>query len=254
MLDDVRLYAPSSWQELSQKQLRYVFHLMSTFKDLTTVKTYMFFRFCNLNVIERTKDGWKCTYISEENKRKVVFLQRWQVTDFINNFKYVDSYEGMGVRLENVQGLHAVDIHLHGIAFIDYLNAEKAYQGYMASKDIVPMRNLFHILYRAADGTSNSSVNPSPAEMVGTFMWYSYVKTVFNNAFPNFFRPMSVNENDEDFDIIKSINGQIRALTEGDITKEDIVLHKDCWRALTELDAKAREAAEMKRIMDKNNK
>ena len=35
---------------------------------------------------------------------------------------------------------------------------------------------------------------------------------------------------------------QIRALTGGDITKEQAVLDADTWTALAELDAKAREA------------
>lgn len=39
---------------------------------------------------------------------------------------------------------------------------------------------------------------------------------------------------------------QLRALTGGDATKEAAVLRLDCWRALTELDATAREAHEFK--------
>ena len=37
------------------------------------------------------------------------------------------------------------------------------------------------------------------------------------------------------------MDSQIRALTKGDITKEDAVLSMPCHRALTELDALARE-------------
>ena len=40
------------------------------------------------------------------------------------------------------------------------------------------------------------------------------------------------------------MNAQIRALTKGDITKESQVLALDTWRALTELDALAREYQE----------
>lgn len=43
------------------------------------------------------------------------------------------------------------------------------------------------------------------------------------------------------------MNAQIRALTKGDITKEKEVLHLDTWRALTELDALAKEAEEFNR-------
>ena len=47
------------------------------------------------------------------------------------------------------------------------------------------------------------------------------------------------------------MNTQIRALTGGDITKEREVLEMDCWRALTELNAKARDAEEIKRLYKK---
>ena len=47
------------------------------------------------------------------------------------------------------------------------------------------------------------------------------------------------------------MNNQIRALTKGDITKEAQVLAMDVWRALTELDAQAKEYDELKRIYKK---
>ena len=47
----------------------------------------------------------------------------------------------------------------------------------------------------------------------------------------------------------QAMNAQIRALTGGDITKEEQILQMDCHRALTELDAKAREAEEMRKQM-----
>ena len=47
--------------------------------------------------------------------------------------------------------------------------------------------------------------------------------------------------------VIGSINIQLRALTDGDVTKEAAVKAIDCWRALTELDAKAKQAEEFRR-------
>jgi hypothetical protein len=43
------------------------------------------------------------------------------------------------------------------------------------------------------------------------------------------------------------MNAQIRALTKGDITKENTVLKMDVWRALTELDAQAADREELKK-------
>lgn len=45
----------------------------------------------------------------------------------------------------------------------------------------------------------------------------------------------------------------IRALTGGDITKEERILKMDTWRALTELDAKARESERLKSLLSKPN-
>ncbi len=40
-------------------------------------------------------------------------------------------------------------------------------------------------------------------------------------------------------------------MTGGDVTKEEEILHIDTWRALTELDAKAKEADEFNQKMKK---
>lgn len=72
--------------------------------------------------------------------------------------------------------------------------------------------------------------------------WMSSLKTYFATIWENFFQP-SANDGGE-IDMVAIMNAEIRALTGGDITKEMQVLQTDCWRALTELDAKAREAQE----------
>lgn len=55
-----------------------------------------------------------------------------------------------------------------------------------------------------------------------------------------------------DLSILESINVQLRALTDGDVTKEQSVKQIDCWRALTELNAKAKEAEEFRRKFPKS--
>ena len=52
----------------------------------------------------------------------------------------------------------------------------------------------------------------------------------------------------EEYNMLKdAVNAQIRALTKGDVTKEKEVLAIDTWRALTELDALAKEYDEFNR-------
>lgn len=78
---------------------------------------------------------------------------------------------------------------------------------------------------------------------MGVFLWFMFVKDNFSKHFPHLFKPAS--ESGEPYDTRAAMDAQIRALTGGDITKEKQIERSDVWRALTELDAKAREAEEL---------
>ncbi len=247
----VSLTAPRSWRELTQEQLRYVFTLLATFADHTMVKTYMFIRFTGIHVVRKDRFGWQC-YVRTTwwGKRKAFTLQAWQIESLLQQLNYIDTYEGMGVRLEDIHGLHAVDILFHDLSFLDYLNAEKYYQLYMQSHDDQFIEKLALILYRKKDGSMAKRVRLSAGEMLGVYMWYADVKYQFSQAFKYFFKRIDP-EDAEDFDMRAAMDTQIRALTEGDITKENEILQASCWRALTELNAKAREADEFNRKYNK---
>ncbi len=73
--------------------------------------------------------------------------------------------------------------------------------------------------------------------------------------FPNFFKKV---EGDGDTepptydDMRRNIDAQIRALTKGDITKEREILSLEAIRALTELDAQAREYDDLRKNTRQN--
>lgn len=259
----INLTAPTSWQELSQEQLRYVLKLLTAYADRTAIKTMMFVRFCGLDIQKRTRYGWKCL-ITVDGKKRVVYLQSWQVQSFIHQFDFIDTYEDMDCRLDAVCGLVAVDPLLHEVSFGDYLMAEKYYQIYLSTKDEEMLDHLACWLYVDANGLhpgqergslrNDTEMVLKPEERLGTFAWYSHVKKVLFDRFPNFFQ--KVDGEDGDFTVTgrqieEQYNIQLRALTDGDPTKESAVLALDCWRALTELDAKAREAEELEKMRNK---
>lgn len=269
--------APTSWKELSQEQLRYVLLLLTLYSDKTIIKTMMFVRFCGIEVIKRTRHGWKCK-IDVDGEPAIMYLEKWQIQSFIHQFDYIDTYGDMDCRLDAVCGLVAVDPLLHGVSFGDYLMAEKYYQIYLSSKDEEMLDMLACYLYVDANGlhpgqsrgmwvekkrgkrkvseyvcvSNETDLVMAPEERLGTFLWYTRVKKVMSESFPNFFR--KADGNDGDFtisgrEIESQYNIQLRALTDGDPTKEAAVLALDCWRALTELDAKARETKEWEKRM-----
>ena len=148
----------------------------------------------------------------------------------------------MNVRLDSIRGCRAVDVNLHGISFIDYLSAETAFQVYLSSKKAENLDALARILYRKRNGDAPKRLKLDIAERTGVFAWYCYVKAEFARQFPSFFRPAGGEPTK--WDLLKMANIQLRALTQGDVTKEEMIKDMDCWRALTELNEKAREAAE----------
>jgi hypothetical protein len=247
----LNLTAPKEWKELTQSQLHYVLMLLSTFTEHTVIKTYMLIRFSGIHVINKDRYGWKCfVRTTWWGKRKFFNIQTWQVESLLKQFDYIDSYEDYDVRLEDIRNLHAVDVNLHGVRFIDYLNAEKSYQSFMMQQEDRFIENLALILYRKENGSMARHLKMDSAQLLGTYLWYSHVKMVFGQAFPHFFKKLGADDV-EDFDIIDAINTQIRALTDGDVTKEETIYNIPCWRALTELDRKAQEADEFNKKYNK---
>jgi hypothetical protein len=229
---------------MNQEQLRYALHVIgSGMYSSVEGRTLMLLRFTGIEVQNKTAGGWTCSIRvaldKGKTKRHFFFIQTWQIQDFIKQLEYVDSYETMDVRLESIQGFKAVDALLHGVRFWDYLNMEKYYQGYLATKQVKYALGLAQLLY------PGGVTDIDDAELTGCTMWFSYVKLQLSEFFSHFFKP--VPEGGKTVNWLEQMNAQIRALTDGDITKEQAVYDKDCWRALTELDAKAREAEEFRK-------
>ena len=106
---------------------------------------------------------------------------------------------------------------------------------------------LASFLYRNPDFSRPAELTLTLAERLATLAWFAHVKVVMSHAFPHFFRRTESDDDISELSMLQSFNVQLRALTDGDVTKETPVKQTDCWRALTELEAKAREAEEFKR-------
>jgi hypothetical protein len=257
---NIELKAPQSWSELTQEQLRYVFYLMATFADMTVVKTYMFVRFTGISVIEKNRYGWKCAYKPEGEKLKVFYIEAWQIHSFLKQLSWVDSTEDMDNRLDVVQGLQAVHPllqedteHKRIISFGEYLCMEQQYQLFHETKKQEHIDKLASFLYRKPDFSRPDELSLTIEESLATIAWFANIKLVMSRAFPNFFRKATADDVTE-LSVLQSINLQLRALTDGDVTKEAEVKRVDCWRALTELDAKAKEAEDFRRKYPDLNK
>lgn len=127
---------------------------------------------------------------------------------------------------------------LHGTPFSTYLAVENFYQGYIVSSSDEAIDEMGRLLY--------PGIAPplTPAERYIVLLWASSLKASYTQLFPDLFHTSADNFAPPP-DQREVMDAQIRALTGGDITKTAAVLAADTLTALTELNAKAREAREM---------
>lgn len=250
--------APSSWAELSEEQLRYVLSVMSIHHDHIVIKCYLLARFCGLTVHKYTRTGWKCSVKCDESgengdakigkvRERVLYISAAEILSLLKNFDFIDKFTDFRPlqRASDVL-LTAVDSMLHDVSFYDYLNIEKNYQLFMLNQEDKFLSKMAHLMYRTADGSADETAHFEPYELLGVFMWFSNVKEYFAANFTHFFKPAREGGELRRVDILPAMQAQIRALTDGDVTKQQAVYNTDCWAALTELDNKAREAEEFK--------
>ena len=255
----IDLYAPTSWRKMTQEQLRYVLTLLSLFEDPATVKTYMFVRLTGIHIegytVRTSHDEpkqYRCWFRPAWWKpRRWFSLETWQVQSFIRQFDFIDPFDGMDVRLERIHGCRAVDDILDHYPFGDYLMAEQYYQLAVSSGKPEMIERLACFLYVKRNGRHPKRLSLSPAEQMGTLRWFAHIKAFFAERWTYFFRKVDADIEEMDIDLMGAMDAQIRALTEGDITKEETIKALPCWRALTELNEKAREAKEFHEKYDR---
>ena len=222
----VKVRVPLSWQALTEGQMDYVCRLMSSGQwAMEEVKTVFLIRLAR---VQRYP------------------LARLQPVDIAQHLPLLDwmerGPEGI-IPLPKVSGRTAEWADdLHGCPFGTYLALENYYQGYLLSQNVEALDALGCLIYPHCRRLLAH-------ERYRLLLWMVGLKAEYARRFPDLFRPSD--EGGEPPSMLEVMNAEIRALTGGDITKQGAVLQADTLDALTELDAKAREAREMEERMKK---
>ena len=258
----INLTLPTKWEDLNDKQLRYLFGLLAQNFPAQQVKTYCLFRWSGMQVMHRYGKGWWCKFAKDE-----FVIMAHQINAAIASLDWLDTLPTLPVRLAKIGSHRAIDAQFQGVPFESFIVCDNLYQGYLATKQDELLEQMACHLYSRRirdDGTviSDPSQNHSSlishlssADKVGIFYWFASLKAFFTKVFKHFFQPIDNASGDNgnmfeqeqsQYELLQNaVNAQIRALTKGDITKEKEVLSLDTWRALTELDAQAREYEEL---------
>ena len=252
---NVDLKLPTKWEDLTDKQLCYLFGLLAQGFPAQQVKTYCLFRWSGMQVMHRYGKGYLIRLSPKVKgyglKVKEIVLNAEQVEQATHALDWLDTLPTMPVRLCRIGSHRAIDAQFQGVPFETFIVCDNLYQGYLATKQDNLLDELAAHLYQT------KRIKLTAAERVSVFYWFASLKTFFAKVFKHFFKPIDNASGDNgnmfeqqqsQYELLQNaVNAQIRALTKGDITKEAEVLALDTWRALTELDAQAQEYEELNR-------
>ena len=245
---------PKCWQELDQRQLKAVLVFLSAY-DKTTALLRITLFFANMAIVESREGTSLCRVVTDKGMMSVN-LSSEDLLALTEYLQWVLEPGTHPVLLDELYGRKPIDKLLHGVPFETYIMLDNFYQGYLMSKNqqaVVEMANLIYSRPMDAkewpDDADIARIDSlKQYELFAIFQWCTQLKAHFSIQFKNFFKRA---EGGGSQSVIEAMNAQIRALTGGDVTKEKEILAIDTWRALTELDAKAREAEEFKQSMKK---
>ena len=252
----IDLSVPKSWQELPDKELRFVYRLLNSNCTLTQVKTRCLLRWGGLHVLRQEGALFVVRYKFRASKarlgvrasKKQVFaISALQITEALTNMAWLGDFLSYPVRLSRIGFHRPVRADLQNVCFEDFLTLDNLYQGYLHTQKKELLLDMAVILYRSRH------IRLSNEEATSIFYWFTSLKRYFASLFTHFFGSAKDGEAGTlSFRQLQdNMNTQIRALTGGDITKERDVLRMDCWRALTELDAKAKDYEELQKATKK---
>lgn len=239
MAEYIDFTVPQGWMELSDKQLRFVYRLIAGNHDLATVKTLCLLRWSGTKVIGRLESG---AYLLK--KGKMLFeVTPLSLAELLTDMHWIGVLPVIPVRLSKINRKRALPWDFSDVPFETFIICDNLYQGYLHTQDDALLDQLGAVLY-------GKEMDFKPYERINHFYWFASLKDYFSHRFKDFFQPISAASGDNLLgssapSVEDAMNAQIRALTKGDVTKEKEVLSIDTQRALTELNAQAREYKEM---------
>ncbi len=232
----INFQIPTSWSELSDKQLRYVYQLIAAEVAMDEIKTLCLLRWSGTKVIGRQESG---SYLLK--KGKILFeVTPLTLAELLPHLDWLGSLPTAPVRLSKINRQHALPADFSEVSFADFIICDNLYQGYLQTQDDNLLDQLGATLY-------GKSMTFKPYERINIFYWFAALKDSLANKYSDFFQPTSDAATggnllgSPSLSVEDAMNAQIRALTKGDVTKEAEVLALDTHRALTELNAQARE-------------
>lgn len=246
---------PAAWRDMTDDMLLYWLRQLAAHQSAYAARTVCAMKWAGLTLVGRYSKGIAtfCRGPLTRKTREYYRLTPDDVATITNALGWMDTLPETPMRPDRIAGRAAIQPALHEVPFGTYLAVESGYQAFLATKDYVWLDTAADILYPPAPKEKKLSDDDRHLLRITTLWWWQSLKRFLAGQFENLFIPVA--ESSDDFaprdparEFRDSVNAQLRALTKGDIARENEIQQADLWRALTELDAQARESKEPKTI------
>lgn len=235
----INFQVPQGWHELGDKRLRYVYELIAGDYAADELKLLCLLRWSDTKVIGKQASG---AYLLK--KGKMLFeATPLTLAELLPHLDWLSSVPTAPVRLSKINRRDAIAADLQGVPFETYIICDNLYQGYLQTQNDELLDQLADVLY-----PGSKTIKLKPEERISIFYWMAALKDFFSRRYSDFLQPATAdNANmlgaspNYGSMLQEAMDAQIRALTKGDVTKENEILALDTWRALTELNAQAKE-------------
>jgi hypothetical protein len=244
-MNEINLTVPKRYSEMSFEQTKYVCLLLSGNETEEAIWTKCFIRFTGIKPLTADENSY---YFVQKSTKKLFSLAYEEVNYFSKMLKFTTrDYTGIKP-ISTIKGCRSCDQLLRDIDFGVYLEIENFYQAYLFTKEDKYIGRLMAALYTKKGKRKPNFEKCTPTEKLWTIMWIVGIKSYFSRKFSYLFERATPTEQGEEPtapDMYSIIQNQVRALTDGDITKREKVLKSNTWDALEELNNKIREVKQM---------
>lgn len=268
----VNIPMPKSWSELSDSQMMFCYGLKAAGKTNMEVQTHCLLKWGRIKVhrscpeeegfhvsipFRRRKDGPLQT-LGRMKPRLHLILTPDETYDMAMNLSWINDLPERPVRPGKVRHRNVLNPMLDGLTFETYLVIDNHLQGWLHTENPEHLHKISEILFPMKLSWRLLRIfrlrrKGLDALDIASLQWVASLKLALSRLYPNILKRKDEDERKgPSFGagalglLSESVNAQLRALTKGDITKEKEVRLMPYRRALTELDALARESDELR--------
>lgn len=242
---EINITLPTSWEEIDGNRLAEVLAMQATGLPAADVKILLALKWSGLSPVTMVETNFVVLKNGLQVRVPAVCL-----AGMVHTLDFLDTPPASPARPDTLRGYRAIDAALHGTPFGMYLQLSNYFRLYLQATAEVAnnpeaAERAEPILRRAACILYEDMQDTEPltqAEQLTVLHWLTGLFTMMAREHSHLYQGEGDADTAAATDMRESMLAQIRALTGGDITKEQAVLDADTWTALAELDAKAREA------------